>query len=65
MVAGTKSKAKPLDKLEKHVYALLDEVMKAPDASITDKTKVMDRVLKFEAIKHKVDEGGEDSEWEN
>jgi hypothetical protein len=50
-------------KLEKALGKLLDEVMKPAAegkeaASITEKMKVIDRVLKLEAIKHKMKDDG-------
>ena len=45
--------------LEKFVNALMVEVMQDSTASVTDKVKVLDRALKLEAIKQKV----QDDEW--
>ena len=45
--------------LEKFVAQLLIAVMNDPQASITDKVKVMDRALKLEALKLKDTE----SDW--
>lgn len=45
--------------LEDAVSSLLKEVMADSMASITDKTKVIDRALKLEAIKQKM----QDDEW--
>ncbi len=45
--------------LEEAVGKLLREVMADPQASLTDKTKVLDRALKLEQIKQKV----ADEEW--
>lgn len=45
--------------LEDAVSQLLTQVMSDPMASITDKTKVLDRALKLEAIKLKMN----DDEW--
>jgi len=45
--------------LEKFVNALMVEVMQDTTASVTDKVKVLDRALKLEAIKQKV----QDDEW--
>jgi hypothetical protein len=45
--------------LEEAVGKLLTEVMADPQASLTDKTKVLDRALKLEQIKQKV----ADEEW--
>ena len=41
--------------LEKHINQLLSAVMNDPDASITEKMKVVDRALKLEALKQKAD----------
>lgn len=45
--------------LEKAISDLLDEVMKDPTASLTDKSRVIDRALKLEAIRLKAS----DAEW--
>lgn len=45
--------------LERFVNALMAEVMQDTSASVTDKVKVLDRALKLEAIKQKV----QDDEW--
>jgi hypothetical protein len=45
--------------LEEAVSKLLTEVMNNPAASLTDKTKVLDRALKLEQIKQKIS----DDEW--
>jgi hypothetical protein len=45
--------------LEEAVGTLLKEVMADPAASLTDKTKVLDRALKLEQIKQKIS----DDEW--
>ena len=45
--------------LEKFISALMVEVMNDSTASVTDKVKVLDRALKLEAIKQKV----QDDEW--
>ncbi len=45
--------------LEKAVTDLLRTVMADPTASLTDKTKVLDRALKLEQIKQKIS----DEEW--
>jgi hypothetical protein len=45
--------------LEKAVSDLLRAVMADPTASLTDKTKVLDRALKLEQIKQKIS----DEEW--
>jgi hypothetical protein len=45
--------------LETAIGKLLKEVMADPMASITDKSKVIDRALKLEAIKLKMN----DDEW--
>ena len=46
-------------KLEEAIGQMLTSVMSDPMASITDKTKVIDRALKLEAIKLKMS----DDEW--
>jgi len=45
--------------LEQAISRLLTEVMQDPTASLTDKTKVLDRALKLEQIKQKIS----DDEW--
>ena len=45
--------------LEEAISTMLTQIMADPDASITDKTKVLDRALKLEAIKLKMN----DEEW--
>lgn len=45
--------------LEAAVAQLLREVMANPDASLTDKTKVIDRAINLEKIKQKIS----DEEW--
>jgi len=45
--------------LEEAVNTLLRQVMSDPTASLTDKTKVLDRALKLEQIKQKIS----DDEW--
>lgn len=45
--------------LEDAISTLLKSVMNDPMASLTDKTKVLDRSLKLEAIKLKM----QDDEW--
>ena len=45
--------------LEAAVARLLRETMADPQASLTDKTKVIDRAIKLEAIKQKIS----DEEW--
>lgn len=45
--------------LEKAVSDLLKSVMLDPEASLTDKTKVIDRALHLEKIKQKIS----DDEW--
>ncbi len=45
--------------LEKHINQLLSAVMSDPDASITEKMKVVDRALKLEQLKAKIS----DDEW--
>jgi hypothetical protein len=41
--------------LEEALAKLLQEVMADPSATLTDKTKVIDRVIKLEALKQKAD----------
>lgn len=45
--------------LEEAVSTLLRQVMNDPTASLTDKSKVIDRALKLEQIKQKI----ADDEW--
>ena len=45
--------------LERAISEMLKQVMNDPGSSITDKTKVIDRALKLEAIKLKMS----DDEW--
>jgi hypothetical protein len=45
--------------LEQAIYDLLKQTMNDSTASLTDKTKVLDRVLKLEQIKQKIS----DDEW--
>jgi hypothetical protein len=45
--------------LEQAIGQLLKEVMNDPTASLTDKSKVLDRALKLEQIKQKIS----DDEW--
>jgi hypothetical protein len=45
--------------LEQAISKLLQEVMQDQTASLTDKTKVLDRALKLEQIKQKIS----DDEW--
>jgi len=45
--------------LEQAVSSLLKQVMEDETASLTDKTKVLDRALKLEQIKQKI----ADDEW--
>jgi hypothetical protein len=45
--------------LEEAVSKLLRDVMTDPTASLTDKTKVLDRALKLEQIKQKI----ADDQW--
>ena len=45
--------------LEKHINQLLSAVMSDPDASITEKMKVVDRALKLEQLKANIS----DEEW--
>ena len=44
--------------LERFVNVLMAEVMQDTSASVTDKVKVLDRALKLEAIKQKVQDEG-------
>jgi len=39
--------------LDKFISDLMKQVMNDPDASVTDKVKVLDRALKLEALKMK------------
>ena len=56
----TKKKEKGLNpELEAAISKMLKEVRVDPTATITDKTKVIDRALKLEAIKMKMS----DDEW--
>lgn len=51
-----KKKAKGINPaLEAAISRLLEEVMADETCSLTDKTKVLDRALKLEAIKQKAD----------
>lgn len=45
--------------LERAIAEMLKQVMNSPEASITDKTKVIDRALNLEKIKLKIS----DEEW--
>ena len=45
--------------LEKAISSLLQQVMNDPTASLTDKTKVIDRALNLEKVKQKIS----DDEW--
>lgn len=40
--------------LESAITKLMKETMKSPDATLTDKMKVIDRALKLEMLKQKV-----------
>lgn len=44
--------------LEKAIKRLLKEVMSSPDASITDKMKVIDRSIKLEQLKQRMTDDG-------
>ena len=56
----TKKKEKGINSdLEAAINKLMAQVMTDPEASITDKMKVIDRALKLEALKMK----DSDSEW--
>lgn len=46
-------------KLEKAIEDLLEAVINDPDASLTDKAKILDRALTLEKIKQKIS----DDEW--
>jgi hypothetical protein len=49
-----KSKDKGINpELDKFIADLMTQVMNDPEASITDKVKVLDRALKLEALKMK------------
>ena len=54
-----KSKDKGINpELDKFIADLMTQVMNDPEASVTDKVKVLDRALKLEALKLKdADEG--------
>jgi hypothetical protein len=55
----TKAKKSGIDpKLETAIGKLLKEVMASAEATITDKMKVIDRALKLEAIKQKMQDDG-------
>lgn len=43
-----------LDSLEEGIKQLLEQVMADPEASLTDKCKVIDRALNLEKIKQKM-----------
>lgn len=57
---GSKNKKSLVNpKLAKAIESMLDDVMsKDQKASLTDKCKVVDRALKLEAIKAKLDDPG-------
>lgn len=56
----TKKKEKGINSdLEKAISELLKSTMLDPTASLTDKTKIIDRALKLEALKAKMS----DDEW--
>ncbi len=55
-MAKKESKVNP--ELEKAIKKLMDEVMKDPQASLTDKVKVIDRAIKFEQMKQKIQDDG-------
>ena len=44
--------------LEKAINKMLTQIMADPEATITDKMKVVDRALKLEALKMKDDDAG-------
>jgi len=55
----TAQKPKGIDhELEKAISTMLRDVMRNKEASITDKVKVIDRALKLEAIKQKMNDEG-------
>jgi hypothetical protein len=54
--AKENSKINP--ELEKHLSKLMKEVMNSAETSLTDKMKVVDRVLKFELMKLKITDNG-------
>ena len=62
MANGTKS-SRVNAELDKHLKQLLQDVMKPPKEgdtngpSLTDKMKVIDRMLKWESIKGKLNDG--------
>lgn len=49
----TRKKAKVNPDLEDAINKLLEQVMGDPTSTLTDKTKILDRALKWEAIKLK------------
>jgi len=58
----TEKKSRVNADLDRHLKALLTEVMAKPKdgqegPSLTDKMKVIDRVLKWEFVKHKLQDG--------
>ena len=55
----SKKKAGINAELEKAISELLKATMLDPTASLTDKTKILDRALKLEALKAKLDQ----DEW--
>jgi hypothetical protein len=68
MASKKKSGVDP--ELEKAISKLLKQVMTDSTATLNDKTKVIDRALKLEAVKQKFDDssfglGFEDEEEEN
>ena len=68
----SKKKAGINPELEKAISELLKATMLDPTASLTDKTKILDRALKLEALKAKLDQdewgsgffGGDDDDSE-
>jgi hypothetical protein len=54
-----KKKSGVSPELEQAVSTLLQQVMNDPTASLTDKSKIIDRALKLEQIKQKI----ADEEW--
>ncbi len=55
-MAKKESKVNP--ELEKAIKKLMEEVMKDSSASLTDKVKVIDRAIKFEQLKQKIQDDG-------
>ena len=53
-MTAAKKKTGLSPELEKAIANLLKKIMSDPDATLTDKCKVVDRALKLEALKQKV-----------